>query len=125
MSRFPVVDESMRNVATRQLAAIDELADLATQHLDAAAPDELWRFALNARVTAANLATALDHHEPIPERAHQETMRGLKVAQEVEKVRRMQAERRTADAVDAEVRRRAETFDPGRVQVNDRQGGFL
>lgn len=117
MSDLPVFDPTYATVAAKQLAAIDELADLATQHLDEAAPDELWRFALNARVTAANLATALDHHEPIPERAHMETMRGLKVAQEVEKVRRMQAERYAAERVDAEVARtvhqRLQQWSPG------------
>lgn len=105
MTMLPLIDESMVNVATRQLAAIDELAALATSHLDASSPDELWRFALNARVTAANLATALDHHEPIPAREHTEAMRTMQLAQEAEKVRRVQIERHTAEMVDAEVAR--------------------
>lgn len=105
MTDLPNIDTSMAAVATNQLAAIDQLAARAEGYIDHTSDDDLWRFALNARVTAANLALAIDHHEPIPARQHTETMRALQVMQEGERLDRARAERHTAEQVDAEVAR--------------------
>lgn len=102
---MPDLGASTSAMAAKQLAAIDELAARAESHLDQTSDDELWRFALNARISAANLALAIDHHEPIPARAHTETMRTLQAAQEAERLDKARIERRTAEMVDAEVAR--------------------
>lgn len=83
---LPYADPSFVTVATLQLAAIDELAAKATEQADGSTDVELWRFALNARVTAANLAVALDDH--VPDRNHTNRLRDLQFVREAEATRR-------------------------------------
>lgn len=82
MTAVPYIEPSFVTVATLQLAAIDELAKKVTEQFDATADVEMGRFALSCRVTAANLAVALDDH--VPDRAHTDRLRDLQFLREAE-----------------------------------------